>query len=113
MDKRGCRRLPIKVGCWMVELDAITCIQTFDMSDEGVSVLCDEPLPVGKALSLRFFTPHSADPVLVEAEVVWNRESGTSYAAGLRFIAMDQKVRRMINEFTAMLQERARSHSRE
>ena len=112
MDKRGCRRLPVQIGCWMIELDTLACIQTFDISDEGVSIKSDEPLAVGKMVRLRFFTPQSAAPVEVEAEVVWSREDEADFATGLKFVAAGEVARQIIRDCAAFL-KRQRDYSLE
>lgn len=112
MDKRSCRRLPVRVGCWLVEVDALACIQTFDISDNGVCVVSDELLPLGKAVQLQFFTPRSATPVRVEGEVVWCREEEEgAYAMGLKFLAIGESARQTIREFSAYLHQEGRRHS--
>lgn len=104
MDERTCRRMPVKVGCWLVELDGLSCLYTFDISEKGVSVVTEDPFPVGQVVKLQFFTPHSARAVTLEAEVVWSSlepEGGM----GLRFINLDEKGRRILREFTLLLRQ--------
>jgi c-di-GMP-binding flagellar brake protein YcgR len=111
MDKRSCRRLPVRVGCWLVEIDELVCVYTFDISAEGVCVVGDEPLPAGKVVNLQFFTPRSAQPVQIEAEVVWSREEGGAYALGLRFLAGSQAACQTVREFTEYLHRQRRGQS--
>jgi c-di-GMP-binding flagellar brake protein YcgR len=111
MDKRSCRRLPVRVGCWLVEIDGLACVHTFDISAEGVCVVTDEPLPAGKVINLQFFVPSSAQPVQIEAEVVWSREDAGAWALGLRFLAASQVACQAVREFTEYLHRQGRGHS--
>lgn len=95
----------------MVEVDALACVQTFDISDQGVCVVSDDLLPPGKAVQLQFFTSQSATPVQVEGEVVWCREEGGTYTMGLKFLAIKEAARLTIQEFSAYLRGEGRRHS--
>jgi hypothetical protein len=107
MDKRSEKRVQIKVGCWIVEVDGLSCCHTFDISANGVSLRTDDPLPVGSRVNLQFFTPRSARPVTVSAEVIWNRLEPES-AMGLCFNNIDEKTTGLVGEFVRMLAERRR-----
>ena len=115
MDARTCRRMPVKVGCWLVELGGSSCVYTFDISEKGVSVVTEDPFPVGQVVTLQFFTPHSATAVTLEAEVVWSclePEGGM----GLKFINIDEEGKAILAEFTRLLRqqkEEAEGQSRE
>ncbi len=107
VDKRGCKRKRIEVGCWLVEVDGASCCHTFDISSRGVALQTDDPLPVGALVRLQFFTPRSAKPVTVTAEVVWTRLEPDS-AMGLSFLAEDTATSTLIAEFTGLLEEQQR-----
>lgn len=95
----------MEVGCWLVELDGVSCVYTFDLSEEGVSVTTEHPFPVGQVVKLQFFTPHSASAVTLEAEVVWSRlepEGGM----GLKFINLDEGGRAILRDITFHLRQR-------
>src|SRR6266568_4553060 len=113
MDKRGSRRQPVRVGCWMVEMDGISCIHTVDVSPDGVCLVSGEPLTVGKNVYLQFFTPDSATPVHVNSEVIWCREDEGVYAAGIRFCADDRSSADMIRELGEYLHKKGKVQSRE
>lgn len=93
------------MGCWLVEMDGASCFYTFDLSEGGVCVNTDEPLPVGRVVTLQFFTPKGAAPVTITAEVVWSRLEPTA-GMGLRFTDLDPTALQVIKEFTALLQQR-------
>ena len=105
MEERSCRRTPVEVGCWLVEMDGASCLYTFDISENGVSVITEDPLPVGQVVRLQFFTFRSARAVTLEAQVVWSRlepEGGM----GLKFINLDGEKRGVLRSFTAELKKR-------
>ncbi len=105
MEERKNKRLPVEVGCWLVEMDEASCFYTMNVSDTGVSVMTDMPLTVGRVVHLQFFTPASAEAVTVEAEVVWNSLEPQG-SMGLRFINMNEQKRNIIRDFIRLEQER-------
>lgn len=105
MDERKNKRLPVEVGCWLVEMDEASCFYTLNVSDTGVSVMTDGLLAVGRVVHLQFFTPASAEAVTVEAEVVWNSLEPEG-SMGLRFINMDEQKRNIIRDFIRLVQQR-------
>ena len=105
MDERKCKRMPVGVGCWLVGRDDPCCLRTVDISDTGVSVITEDPLPVGQRVELQFFTPRSSKGVTLRAEVVWSRLDPEG-AMGLRFLAPSDEGRRVLGEFARLLRER-------
>lgn len=105
MKERKNKRLPVGIGCWMLEVDGASCFHTFDISESGVSMITTELLPVGKRVELQFFTPHSAEGVTVRAEVVWSQFEPES-AMGLRFMETNAATRTKLNEFIRLVQLR-------
>lgn len=105
MEERSCRRTPVEVGCWLVELDGASCVYTFDISENGVSIITKDPRPVGQVVKLQFYTPRSARAVTLEARVVWSRlepEGGM----GLAFNDLDAEKRGVLRSFMAELKRR-------
>jgi PilZ domain len=89
--------MPARLDCWLVESDEAVCCGTFEISETGVSVKCSNPPAVGRIVRLQFYTPLSAGPVNVEAEVVWNTFESDG-AMGLRFLVMDEKTKSVMKE---------------
>ena len=103
MKERGCRRVPASVGCWLLELNGASCFDTFDLSEGGVCVQADEPLPVGRVVQLGFYTPGSARPIRADAEVVWVCSEEEPNTMGLRFVNLDEKGREAIRDYAELL----------
>jgi c-di-GMP-binding flagellar brake protein YcgR len=101
------KRLAVQTGCWLVEQDGISCLHTCDLSDEGVSVVGAEPLPVGRVIYLQFFTHQSAAPTRVEAEVVWVRDEADACVMGLKFIGVDPVTRQTLRALAEFLRQRS------
>ncbi|SNB47765.1 PilZ domain-containing protein [Geobacter sp. DSM 9736] len=95
--------MPLGVGCWLVHMDEAACFDTLDVSGTGMSVLISSPLPIGRRVSLQFFTPDSAKPVPVAAEVVWTSLEDDQGSMGLRFLEMDEKTEKVVREFGRLL----------
>lgn len=98
VEGRKHKRANIQFGCWIVSQDGESCCcTTFDISDNGISISTNSPLPVGQSISLQFFTPHSASPLCLSAEVVWN-STGSESAMGLKFLAITDEEIEMLKE---------------
>jgi c-di-GMP-binding flagellar brake protein YcgR len=103
VEKRRERRVPLGTGCWLVHMDEVSCFDTLDVSGTGMSVLISDPLPVGKQVNLQFFTPDSANPVKVAAEVVWSSFDQDQGSMGLRFLELDETTEKVVREFGRLL----------
>jgi len=89
------RRIPVEISCWLDGRDGVSCVTTFDLSETGVSVLSSDPLPEGRVLSLKIFTPFAAEAVALQAEVVWSRTEPDG-AMGLRFLDINENIRSVL-----------------
>jgi len=107
VEERSCRRTPVEAGCWLVEMDGASCLYTFDISEGGVSVVTEDPLPVGQVVRLQFFTSRSARAVTLEARVVWSRLEPEG-AMGLKFINLDGEKRGVLRSFMGELKKKSR-----
>jgi c-di-GMP-binding flagellar brake protein YcgR len=106
--RERCRRIPVEISCWLEGEDDTSCIPTYDLSDTGVSVVCNDPLPEGRVVRLRFFTPLAAEAVTVAAEVVWSRTEPDG-GMGLRFLNMDEKTMNVMRETIRLLRLREKA----
>lgn len=97
MEKRTSKRMPARLGCWLIETDEAIGCGTFEISESGLSVHCSDPPAKGRTVRLQFFTPLSAEPVTVAAEVVWSALEPEG-AMGLRFLDMDEMTRNVLRE---------------
>jgi PilZ domain len=97
LENRKCKRLPARLGCWLVGDDEAVCCGTFEISETGVSVRCSDPPAAGRTVRLQFYTPLSAGAVTVEAEVVWSTLEPEE-AMGLRFLDMDDGTMHVLRE---------------
>jgi len=97
IKERAIPRTPVKTGCWLVGADEVSCYETFDLSESGVAITTTAPLSVGKTVSLQFFTPLSAKPLTISAEVVWSRLDPVA-GMGLKFVDLDQRTGAIIKE---------------
>jgi hypothetical protein len=97
VEKRTSKRLPARLGCWLVETDESLCCGTYEISEDGVSVRCADPPAPGRRVRLQFFTPLSAEAITVAAEVVWSAFEPEG-AMGLRFLNVDDVTRNILKE---------------
>lgn len=106
MEGRCHKRSPIQVGCWIVQDDGESCCcSTFDISDTGIAIATNTPLPVGQVLCLQLYTPHSASPLSLSAEVIWSRTEQDG-AMGLRFLDLTAEESEKLKEMTRQMAHR-------
>ncbi|MBI5656866.1 MAG: PilZ domain-containing protein [Geobacter sp.] len=106
MEGRRHKRLHVQVGCWIVGEDNIGfCCSSFDISDSGISICVEDPLPTGKNVTLQFYTPASAAALSIPAEVIWSRTEPDG-AMGLRFVDISGEQMATLRELARQLQQR-------
>lgn len=89
--RRGQRRIPLDLPCWLIVEDEIVCYRSFDISATGIAVKCSRPFPAGTIVELQIFLPTSAQPVSVTAKVIWSGE-GEEGMMGLMFLEKDRRI---------------------
>ena len=106
MEGRSHKRSPIQIGCWIVQDDGESCCcSTFDISDAGIAIATDTPLPAGQTVCLQLYTPHSASPLSLVAEVIWSR-SDHDGAMGLKFLDLTEEESSRLKEMTRQMAHR-------
>lgn len=91
LRRRGQRRIPLDLPCWLIVDDEIVCYRSFDISATGIAVKCSRPFPAGTIVELQIFLPTSAKPASVTAKVVWGGE-GEEGTMGLMFLEKDRSI---------------------
>jgi hypothetical protein len=112
MIKERDRRIPVELSCWIEGDDSASCVPTYDLSDTGVSIQSDDPLPEGRVIRLQFVTPLAAEAVTVEARVVWSRIEPDG-GMGLTFLNIDEKTRGVLRETARLLRLREKTARRQ
>jgi c-di-GMP-binding flagellar brake protein YcgR len=100
-------RMLVEISCWLEGPEGVSCVTTLDLSDTGLSMLSSDPLPEGRIVRLKFFTPFAAEPVALNAEVVWSRTEPEG-VMGLRFLDMDEKIKVVMRETVRLQRMRSR-----
>jgi len=98
-------RIQVDISCWLEGSEGVSCVTTLDLSDTGLSMVSSDPLPEGRIVSLRFFTPFAAEPIALNAEVVWSRTEPEG-GMGLKFLDMDDKIKVVLRETARLLRLR-------
>jgi uncharacterized protein (TIGR02266 family) len=98
-------RIPVEINCWLEGAEGMSCVTTYDLSDSGVSLLTPDPLPEERVVTLKFFTPFSAEPLTVKGEVVWSRMEPDG-GMGVRFLDMDEEMRSILRRTANLLRRR-------
>ena len=111
MEGRKNKRAQCQVGCWIVRHDGESCCcSTFDISDSGVSISTNTPLPVGQIIRLQFYTPQSASALSISAEVIWSctEQNGSM---GLRFLDIPDEELKILKEMASQMKHRELIHN--
>ena len=105
MIKERGRRIPVEMSCWLEGGEGESCVTIFDLSENGISVKSSDPLPEGRIVIFKVYTPFAAEAVSLKAEVVWSRTEPEG-GMGLRFLNMDEKVREVLKGMVSLLRRR-------
>jgi hypothetical protein len=105
MIKERNGRITVEINCWLECAEGMSCVTTYDLSDSGVSLLTPDPVPEERIVTLKFFTPFSAEPVTVKGEVVWSRMEPVG-GMGVRFLDMDEEMRSVLRRAANLLRVR-------
>ena len=79
--------------------------QTINISYEGISVECDEPLPLNKVINISI-EPLDSQAIAVSGKVVWSDIYGiakeeTSYGLGICFVEISEQDRVRYNDLVS------------
>ncbi|HEX9023882.1 MAG TPA: PilZ domain-containing protein [Geobacteraceae bacterium] len=96
------KRIPAKLGCWIEGEGGGTCVTISDLSETGIAVITPDPLPEGRIVLLKIYTPFAAEPVPLKAEVIWSRMEPDS-AMGLKFLGVDEKTKGILKGAVRLL----------
>jgi hypothetical protein len=102
MIKERDGRIAVKINCWIEREGVMSCITTYDLSGSGVSLLTPDPLPEERVVTLKFFTPFSAEPFTVRGEVVWSRTEPEG-RMGVRFLDMDEETSSVLRRTATLM----------
>lgn len=100
-------RVNVDINCW-VDVGEMYCVSTYDLSDTGVSLISSRPLPEGSIVTMKFFTPFSAEPVTIKGKVIWCRTEPEG-AMGLQFIDIDETTRSILKSTAQLMRSRDRT----
>ncbi len=102
MIKERSKRIPVELSCWIEGESSASCLTIYDLSETGLSLVSSDPLPEGKAISLKVYTPFAAEAVTLRAEVVWSRTEPEA-AMGLQFLDIDEKTRGILKGMVRLM----------
>jgi hypothetical protein len=105
MIKERNGRIAVEISCWLEGAEGMSCVTTYDLSDSGVSLLTPDPVPEERVVTLKFFTPFSAEPVTVKGEVVWSRMEPEG-GMGVRFLDLNEGMRSVLKKTAILLRRR-------
>jgi hypothetical protein len=96
-DKRRNRRAAVhtaaSLSCPTTESVPATLL---DLSEEGLSLQCDQPLPRQDKIYLRFTLPGQTKSIQLSGETMWQDSRGHM---GVRFVDVPQSARRLLKEW--------------
>ena len=110
MDKKNQRKYPRKGYKLKIGLNTQHNFYTGftgNISEGGVFIATEAPLEIGSVVSLSFKLPNAPNEINVDGEVRWIKERSatdrhTSPGMGIHFINLDNKSKKIIEEFVNM-----------
>lgn len=100
-ERRGHFRLPSHVHVDFASGELLRTAEVENMSEGGVFLATERPLPVGTPLRLLVPAEDDSQWISLEAEVAWTRrtrQGGTGPGMGLRFIGVEPEQRRILEQ---------------
>jgi DNA-binding response OmpR family regulator len=94
--RRGTVRIPINVAATLVREGITTAVLVIDLSEGGVAIKCNEPIPASGISTLSCWLPQSQRPFIAPVEVMWQSDNGQS---GLRFLNLGSDSRRVLQHW--------------
>jgi uncharacterized protein (TIGR02266 family) len=112
MERRGAPRFRVKMAVDKIEEAEITLLldkdgdsflygEEGDISEKGIFVATENPLPVGKNVLLKFSLPDVIELIEAKGRVVWTGRGGPEkkMGMGIEILEMDQKGRGELKRF--------------
>jgi len=81
--------------------------ETMNISFDGISICCDEPLPINEVVNISI-EPIDNQPIVVSGKVVWADVYGivdknTTYGMGICFVEISEENRNHYNSLISVL----------
>ena len=97
---------PVEIHCQGEIIEG----ETVNISLEGISLHCDEPLPLNEAFSI-LINPHEQQVVEISGKVVWSDVYGIgqeneSYGMGICFVEVSEQNRALYKELVSIFDEK-------
>jgi uncharacterized protein (TIGR02266 family) len=94
-DRRVGSRAPFKLDVNYRHGETYLFSSTRDVSELGIFLVTDNPLPVATKLQLEFRMPDDGEKIVVDGEVVWIDPVGRGHeqGMGIRFIDPSAQIR--------------------
>ncbi|MCH8181229.1 MAG: PilZ domain-containing protein [Proteobacteria bacterium] len=103
-DARGSSRVQVswRARVLLSQATFIEC-RTLNISDVGVSLLCDRALSSGATLNVALAVPEPRDrsrirPVTLMARVVFHAAAGDLFKIGMQFVQVDDDTRAFVRQ---------------
>lgn len=106
-EKREYPRIDVH---WPIKIfvnDNIIAGETMNISLEGISICCDEPLPINEVFSISI-EPLGKQAIIISGQVVWADVYGiadktTTYGMGICFVEISEQDRNRYNDLVSIL----------
>ncbi len=94
-ERRTAVRHPVRLDVNFRHGDAYLYSRASNLSEFGIFLVSDDPLPQGATLELQFNMPGGGEPLIVTGEVVWVDEGAADreQGMGIRFIDLPQETK--------------------
>ena len=94
--RRGAARIPISVAATLAHAGKTTALFVVDLSEGGVAIRSNEPIPATGPLTLTCSLPDTQRTFVAPVEIMWQADNGL---AGLRFLNLSSESRRLLQQW--------------
>jgi len=104
LGKRRFGRVPVKISVKQVKKE-VTDTDTFlshNLSEGGMFIASDDPLPVGSRIVLSFEIPSPYEKFQLDAVVMWTRKDANdemNWGMGVEFVGVSETTQQTIKKY--------------
>ena len=114
-EKRTNLRANTEIQILFKELGAFSKVYMLNVSNGGLFIKTDDPLPLEKTVVLRLQLPGETEMMEIEGRVIWNNPKGVKNSfprgMGIQFVKMEPENQETIEAFVKKHREEIEHHS--
>ena len=114
-EKRCVPRVATTIEIMFKEVGSFIKAYMLNVSNGGLFIKADDPLPLDSAVTLRVSLPGESEEMQIQGNVVWNNPRGRKNSfpkgMGVQFVEIKPEHAEKINEFVKKYHKEIKDHS--